>query len=78
MADTLARSAGIDIAKAHLDVHLLPDGIDRQFSNDVQGLRALLRWLPPLPSSASSSRRPAPITGGSSACWGRLACRWSR
>ena len=48
MADTLARSAGIDISKVRLDVHLLPAGIECQFTNDAKGLRALPRWLPPL------------------------------
>jgi transposase len=48
MADTIPRTLGIDICKARLDVHLLPDGIDKQFANDASGLRALMRWLIPL------------------------------
>ena len=48
MADTIARTAGIDISKVRLDVHLLPAGIECQFTNDAKGLRALPRWLPPL------------------------------
>ena len=43
MADTIPRTLGIDICKARLDVHLLPDGIDKQFANDASGLRALMR-----------------------------------
>ena len=48
MADTIACTAGIDISKVRLDVHLLPAGIECQFTNDAKGLRALPRWLPPL------------------------------
>ncbi|AYG58103.1 IS110 family transposase [Rhizobium jaguaris] len=47
MAHTIARTLGIDISKDRLDVHLLPDGIDKQFPNDAKGLRALIRWLLP-------------------------------
>lgn len=47
MTDTIARTAGIDICKDRLDVHLLPEGIDRQFANDAKGLRDLMRWLAP-------------------------------
>ncbi|AGB73824.1 MULTISPECIES: IS110 family transposase [Rhizobium] len=47
MADTIARTLGIDISKDRLDVHLLPDGIDKQFLNDAKGLRTLIRWLSP-------------------------------
>ncbi len=36
---------GVDISKAHLDVHLLPDGIAQQFTNDVQGFSALIKWI---------------------------------
>ena len=38
---------GIDISKAHLDAHRLPDGEARQFTNDRQGFRELLQWLKP-------------------------------
>jgi transposase len=41
-------SAGIDIGKDHLDVHLLPDGLERRFDNNAVGLRALMRWLAPM------------------------------
>src|SRR5690606_18874800 len=33
---------GIDISKDRLDVHRLPDGVSRCFSNDAKGHRALL------------------------------------
>jgi transposase len=37
---------GIDVSKAHLDVHLLPDGLERSFANDAAGIRELLQFLP--------------------------------
>ncbi len=36
---------GVDISKAFLDVHLLPDGKERQFSNDQRGFRTLIQWI---------------------------------
>lgn len=48
MRQTIARTVGIDICKARLDVHLLPDGIEQQFTNDAKGLRDLIHWLAPL------------------------------
>jgi len=36
---------GVDISKAHLDVHLLPGGIAQQFTNDLQGFSALIKWI---------------------------------
>lgn len=36
---------GIDISKAHLDVHLLPDGIAVQFTNDRSGFSELIKWI---------------------------------
>jgi len=36
---------GVDISKAHLDVHRLSDGAVAQFANDQSGLRALIAWL---------------------------------
>lgn len=41
--------AGIDVSKAHLDVHLHPDGSHRRFNNDKTGWRALRRWLAGVP-----------------------------
>ncbi len=36
---------GVDISKAHLDVHRLPDGVARQFINDHLGFEALIKWI---------------------------------
>jgi len=36
---------GVDISKAHLDVHLLPDAAGGQFCNDRGGFRALIDWI---------------------------------
>ena len=34
---------GIDVAKSHLDVHIAPDGRDRQVPNDAKGFAAIRR-----------------------------------
>ena len=36
---------GVDISKAHLDAHRLPDGEASQFTNDKRGFRNLIRWI---------------------------------
>lgn len=36
---------GVDISKDRLDVHCWPDGAAREFTNDLSGCRALIRWL---------------------------------
>jgi len=36
---------GVDISKAHLDAHRLPDGLARQFTNDDRGFGALVKWI---------------------------------
>ncbi|HIE55917.1 MAG TPA: IS110 family transposase [Chromatiaceae bacterium] len=36
---------GVDVSKAFLDVHRLPDGKSTRFSNDKKGHKALARWL---------------------------------
>ena len=36
---------GVDISKAHLDAHRLPDGIARQFTNDRPGFSAMIKWI---------------------------------
>jgi transposase len=36
---------GVDISKGSLDVHRLPDGASRRFSNDKAGYRSLIAWL---------------------------------
>lgn len=45
MADSLARSVGVDISKDTLDVHLHPAGVARRFGNSQKGRRALIAWL---------------------------------
>ena len=36
---------GVDISKAHLDVHRLTDGAQRRFDNGAAGFKALIEWL---------------------------------
>ena len=48
MDSSLTRVAGIDISKQHLDVFLHPENVNRQFTNDDKGHRALIEWLVPL------------------------------
>ena len=38
-------TVGIDISKAHLDVHRLPDGASVQFTNNTRGFRDLFEWI---------------------------------
>jgi transposase len=45
MADTLAQSVGVDIAKDTLEVHLDPAGASRRFGNHAKGRAALIAWL---------------------------------
>jgi transposase len=45
MAETVAQSAGVDISKDTLDIHLHPAGLTRRLPNDPNGLRSLLAWL---------------------------------
>lgn len=42
---------GVDVSKDTLDVHLHPDGLHRQFSNDTPGFRAILDWVEGQPVS---------------------------
>jgi transposase len=57
----LARtSAGIDVGKAHLDVHLLPLDTHRRFANDAAGHTQLIRWITP----AAPDRVVLESTGG--------------
>ena len=39
MSQIVAYTVGIDICKDRFDVHLLPEGAERQFGNDAKGLR---------------------------------------
>ena len=45
MTQSIAQSAGVDISKDTLDVHLHPAGVARRFPNNPRGLKALLAWL---------------------------------
>jgi transposase len=45
MADSIAQSVGVDIAKDTLEVHLHPAGGVRRFANDAKGWAALIVWL---------------------------------
>lgn len=36
---------GVDVSKAHLDVHRLPVGDSARFANTAKGFRALIKWL---------------------------------
>ncbi len=36
---------GVDISKAHLDAHRLPDGLARQFTNDRRGFGGMIKWI---------------------------------
>ena len=38
-------TVGVDISKAKLDVHCLPDGTFRQFDNTQAGFKGLIKWL---------------------------------
>lgn len=51
MTAIIACTVGIDICKDRLDVHLLPEGTEKQFANDAKGLHELMRWLAPLAPS---------------------------
>jgi len=56
----LQRAVGIDVAKAHLDVHLLPQQTARRFTNTAAGHTQLLRLITP----ASPERIVLESTGG--------------
>jgi transposase len=45
MHHPIPQTAGIDIAKDHLDVCLYPNGATRHFPNDAKGHRSLIAWL---------------------------------
>jgi transposase len=45
MTQTIARTAGIDISKEHLDACIHPDNASRRFVNNASGHRALAAWL---------------------------------
>ena len=44
MSTSRPQTIGIDIAKATLDCHAYPAGVDRQFPNTAKGHKALIVW----------------------------------
>ena len=67
--------AGIDVGKAHLDVHIAPAGEARQFPNDADDHHGLRKMLHKAVSSLSLSKQPAVITGNCTPAVSRW--RWS-
>jgi transposase len=47
MISTIAQNAGVDIAKDFLDAMIYPAGATARFTNDAEGIRALIAWLAP-------------------------------
>ena len=47
MTSHTPNTVGVDISKAHLDVHQLPSGRTAQFTNDAAGFEALAAWIGP-------------------------------
>lgn len=45
MSANLAQTAGVDISKHALDVHLHPQAESARFSNDAKGFKAMIAWL---------------------------------
>ena len=78
MRQTIARTVGIDICKARLDVHLLPDGIERQFTNDAKGLRDLTGWLAPLAPERIVYEATGAYHRQLERRLAERACRWSK
>jgi transposase len=56
----LTSSAGVDVAKAHLDVHLLPDGKRLRVPNTSDGHKRLIEFVTPI----SPGRVVVESTGG--------------
>jgi transposase len=54
---------GIDVSKAALDVHLHPEGIARQFTNDRDGHAELIAWITP--------RKPVRVVFEATGCYHR-------
>jgi transposase len=44
MSNLLSQTIGSDISKATLDCHVHPAGVERQFSNNTKGHKALIAW----------------------------------
>lgn len=45
MNENTRNAVGVDISKAHLDAHRLPDGEARRFANDARGFEELAAWV---------------------------------
>jgi transposase len=45
MQISIAQTAGVDISKESLDIHLHPEGASARFGNDKKGFTALIKWL---------------------------------
>ena len=45
MGNDTRDAVGVDISKAHLDVHRLNTGEAAQFGNDAAGFEALAAWI---------------------------------
>lgn len=45
MTAFIAQTAGVDISKDALDVHLHPEGVAHRFGNNKKGFTALIKWL---------------------------------
>ncbi len=47
MTQDTSKTVGVDISKAHLDVHEWPSGRSKRFPNNAAGFRALAAWIGP-------------------------------
>jgi len=64
MTSTLAQNAGVDISKDWLDASISPNNESARFTNNVNGLKALRRWL--------AARRPARVVFEATGAYHRL------
>jgi transposase len=65
--ETLKCTAGIDVSKAWLDVHVLATSQSRRFSNTANGIRQLKRWL--------KGCNPTLVAVEATGKWHREVCR---
>ena len=47
MSENTRNAVGVDVSKAHLDAHRLPDGEAKRFANDDGGFEELAAWVGP-------------------------------
>ena len=45
MNENTRKAVGVDVSKAHLDAHRLPDGEAKRFANDARGFEELAAWV---------------------------------